>query len=50
MAMTVAEIVKELLDAHEKGRDIQLNKYASSVVILMSKLYYFTRLAIGVAF
>ncbi|KAK2194166.1 hypothetical protein NP493_2g17011 [Ridgeia piscesae] len=26
MAMTVAEIVKELLDAHEKGRDIQLNK------------------------
>ncbi|KAI0240058.1 Elongator complex protein 3 [Lamellibrachia satsuma] len=26
MAMTVAEIVKELIDAHEKGRDVNLNK------------------------
>ena len=39
MAMTVAEIVKELIDAHEKGRDVNLNKYVSSVIITLFLMF-----------
>ena len=31
MAMTVAEIVKELIEAHETGKDVNLNKCVSVI-------------------
>ena len=34
MAMTVAEIVKELIEAHETGKDVNLNKLVSLIFLI----------------
>lgn len=33
MMMTVSEIVKRLIDAHDEGKDVNLNRYSTGMLV-----------------